>query len=190
MEEKRDYYLSQIIGQTEEMDCLVAEMIEVSKLDSEELILKKELVSFTKLIQEQADRFEPMIQEKNLLVRYQKKADFQVEGDREYLARAIWNLLSNAVDYNIPGGSILIEIDEEMCSIENTGHPLEDEHLTHAFELFYTSDKSRSGKEKHMGMGLFLVKKILRLHKLELTLENVGEGIRAVIRKQGAITHT
>ena len=46
LEEKRDYYLSQIIRQTEEMDRLVVEMIELSKLDSEEFALKKEEVSF------------------------------------------------------------------------------------------------------------------------------------------------
>ncbi len=185
MEEKRDYYISQIIGQTEEMDHLVAEMIEVSKLESEEMVLKKETVSFSKLIHQQADRFEPMIREKNLLLRYEEKSDFQVEGDVEYLARAIWNLLSNAVDYNVPDGNIFMKIDCNLCTIENSGVPMNEEQLAHAFDLFYTSSKSRSGKEKHMGMGLFLAKKILELHGLSLALENTGNGIRAVIRRKG-----
>lgn len=183
MEEKRDYYISQIIGQTEEMDHLVAEMIEVSKLDSEEMILKKETVSFSKLIHQQADRFEPMIREKNILLRYEEKADFQAEGDKEYLARAIWNLLSNAVDYNVPDGSISIKINSDICIIENSGFPMDEEQLAHAFDLFYMGNKSRGGKEKHMGMGLFLAKKILELHGLRLTLENTDNGIRVAIRK-------
>ncbi len=181
MEEKRDYYISQIIGQTEEMDHLVAEMIEISKLDSDEIPLKKEMVSFSRLFHQQADRFEPMLREKNILVRYEEKADFQIEGDREYLARAMWNLLSNAVDYNVPGGTILITVEQEMCAIENSGSPLDEEQLAHAFDLFYTSHKSRGGKEKHMGMGLFLTKKILALHNLSLVLENTADGVRAAI---------
>lgn len=183
MEEKRDYYISQIIGQTEEMDHLVAEMIEISKLDSDEIPLKKETVSFSRLIHQQADRFEPVLHEKNILVRYEEKADFQIEGDREYLARAMWNLLSNAVDYNVPGGTILITIEQEICAIENSGSPMDEEQLAHAFDLFYTGNKSRGGKDKHMGMGLFLTRKILELHNLSLVLENTADGVRAAIRR-------
>ena len=58
MEEKRDYYLAQIIRQTEEIDRMAAEMIELSKLDSEELILGNEPVSFSDLIREQMARLE------------------------------------------------------------------------------------------------------------------------------------
>lgn len=183
MEEKRDYYISQIIGQTEEMDHLVAEMIEISKLDSDEIPLKKETVSFSRLIHQQADRFEPMLREKNILIRYEEKADFLMEGDLEYLARAIWNLLSNAVDYNVPDGTILITIEQEMCAIENSGFPMDEEQLAHAFDLFYTGNKSRGGKEKHLGMGLFLTRKILELHNLSLVLENTEDGVRAAIRR-------
>ncbi len=184
MEEKRDYYLSQIIGQTEEMDGLVTEMIGLSKLESEKLELRKETVSFAKLIREQMERFSPMLREKNLQVRYEEKADFLVEGDREYLARAVWSLLSNAVDYNIPGGSILVRTEGERCIIENTGFPMGEEQLVHAFDLFYTEDQSRSGKDRHMGMGLFLAKKILELHGMGIALENTGDGVRAVISRR------
>lgn len=184
MEEKRDYYLTQIIGQTEEMDGLVTEMIGISKLESEKLELRKETVSFAKLIREQMERFSPMLREKNLQVRYEEKADFLVEGDREYLARAVWNLLSNAVDYNIPDGSILVRTEGERCIIENTGFPMGEDQLVHAFDLFYTEDQSRSKKERHMGMGLFLAKKILELHGMGIGLENTGDGVRVVISKK------
>lgn len=184
MEEKRDYYISQIIGQTEEMDHLVAEMIEISKLDSDETLLKKEAVSFSALLHEQADRFEPIVREKNILIRYEEKADFQLEGDKDYLARAIWNVLSNAIDYNVPEGTVSITIDRDLCAIENSGAHLEEEQLAHAFDLFYTGNKSRGGKDRHMGMGLFLAKKILELHGLAILLENTKDGVRVSIRKK------
>lgn len=181
MEEKRDYYLSQIIGQTEEMDDLVTEMIEIAKLDSEELTLKKEPVSFMELIQEQMERFHPVIAEKNLEVKYLKEADFQIDGDREYLARAVWNLLSNAVDHNVPDGWIRVNVSQGQCMIENSGEPMEEEQLLHAFDLFYTRDRSRNMQEKHLGLGLFLAKKILALHGLKLTIENTDCGVRVVM---------
>lgn len=95
----------------------------------------------------------------------------------------MWNLLSNAVDYNIPGGSILIRTEGECCVIENTGFPMGEDQLLHAFDLFYTKDQSRSGKDRHMGMGLFLAKKILDLHGIKLTLENTSDGVRAVVSR-------
>lgn len=183
MEEKREYYLTQIIGQTEEMDHLVEDMMDISKLDSEELALKKETVSFGALVREEMERLEPMIDEKNIQVQHQEREDFLVEGDREYLAKAVWNLLSNAVEYNVPDGRILIRTEAECCVIENTGTPMEANELLHAFDLFYTKDKSRGKKEKHMGLGLFLVKKIAELHGLEVTLENMEDGLRAVVKK-------
>lgn len=183
MEEKRDYYLSQIIGQTEEMDHLVAEMIEIAKLDSEELALKKEKVSFAELIREQMERFAPLIEEKNLQVQYRVEADLQIDGDREYLAKAVWNLLSNAVEYNVPDGRIDVVVKERWCSIENTGAHLSEDQIMHAFDLFYTGDKSRGKRERHMGLGLFLAKKIFGLHGVELMIENADEGARVVMRR-------
>lgn len=186
-EEKRDYYLSQIIGQTEEMDRLVGEMIEVSKLDSEKLVLAKEEVSFLALFREQIERFLPMIEEKKIQVEFSvRKEDFLVQGDRDYLAKAVWNLLANAVDYNQEGGKIFIQVDKEQCIIENSGEAMGEEALLHAFDLFYTSDKSRTGKDGHMGMGLYLAKKILELHHLKLVLSNVEGGVRVVICKINA----
>lgn len=181
MEEKRDYYLSQIIGQTEEMDQLVVKMIEISKLDSDELVLKKEKVSISELIREQTARFEPVIGKKRLHVQYQEEEDFLIEADREYFSRAVWNLLSNAVEHTPEDECILIKIQDGRCIIENTGVFMEEEELKHAFELFYTGDKSTGKKENHMGLGLFLAEKILRLHGLNLLLENSEKGVRAVI---------
>lgn len=182
MEEKREYYLMQIVGQTEEMDRLAGEMIFISRMDSEKLVLQRENLSIGDLIEEQLTRLKPLIEEKQLQVEIQKEQDFQVEGDRDYMSRAVWNLLANATDYNIPEGKILITLNEKACTIENTGTPLSEEQLNHGFDLFYSQDKSRSAKEgKHMGLGLYLAKKILEKHALEITLENTKRGVQVVI---------
>lgn len=82
----------------------------------------------------------------------------------------------------MPDGRILIRTDVKCCSIENTGKPIEEEQLLHAFDLFYTGNKSRGREGGHMGLGLFLAKKILNLHQLSLAIENTDEGIRTVIK--------
>lgn len=181
-EEKRDYYLTQMIRQTEEMDQLVLRMIEVSKLDSEALTLTREFVSVPELVRQQLARLEPMIQEKQLQVQFLVDKDFQVQGDREYLGKAMWNLLSNAVDHNLSGGQIRIYFTSDSCIIENTCMPLEEDQILHAFDMLYTGDKSRNGEVRHLGMGLYLAKKILTLHGIGLILENCKDGVRVVVK--------
>ena len=84
---KRDHYLDQIILKTEEMDGLAAEMIYVSRLDSEKLVLKKEPVCLNDLIQTQLEKLDDVISGKKLLVWYQAEEEFHVTGDRKYLDR-------------------------------------------------------------------------------------------------------
>lgn len=67
--------------------------------------------------------------------------------------------------------------------IENTGKFLTEEELLHAFDLFYMGDKSRGKRQGHLGMGLFLTKKILGLHGLEILLGNGKEGVRATVKQ-------
>lgn len=184
MEEKRDYYTRQIIGQTEEMDGLVAKMIEVSRLDSDNLVLQKDQVSMNALLKEQIERLSVGIGEKNLTVQYEEKAECIVKGDREYLEKAVWNLLSNAVVYNVPDGTLRIITEADQCRIENTASPMTEEQLTHAFDLFYSSDRSRSFGEKHMGLGLFLTRRILELHKISISIGNTADGVFVVLKKK------
>lgn len=182
MEEKRDYYLDHIIGQTEEMDRLVAQMIEVSKLDSEKLILQQDQVSLMELCKGQMKRLEPVVQEKKLHVEYREEDVCLVTGDSAYLEKAVWNLLDNAVAYNLPDGWIHITCQKDQCIIENAGFPMDEEQLAHAFDLMYSSDKSRGGRGHHLGMGLYLAKKILDRHGIDLKLENGKDGVRVILK--------
>lgn len=182
MEEKRDYYLTQIIGQTEEIDRLVSELLAMSRIDSGHLVLQKEPnLSMSELIREQLERTAPLIGEKRLQVQLDCEEDFRIDGDRAYLSKAIWNLLSNAAVYNLPDGEIRIRIQTGRCTIENTGIPLKEEQLAHVFDLFYSGDKSYTSGDRNMGLGLFLSRKILSLHHLELMMENTEDGVRVVI---------
>lgn len=175
--EKREHYLDQIILKTEEMDALAAEMIYVSRLDSEKLVLKKEPVSLNEIMETQLRKLDDGIQNKKLLVVYQPEDIFRITGDRQYLEKAVWNLLANAVAYNTEEGTIRISINKEQCSIENTGEHIAENDLPHVFEMFYGGQNNPVDDEKHLGLGLYLSKKICSLHHLELTIRNTEMGV-------------
>lgn len=181
--EKESYYLRQIDKQTETMKELAKEMLYVSDLDSAQISFAKNPVSLSKVIEEQYEKLMPLADEKNLEIRYEETAEFMVNGDKSYLEKAIWNLLSNAIVYNHLDGFIIVQITPDSCSIENTGKQIKEEDLPHVFDMFYTGDKSRNSSEKHLGLGLYLAKRILTLHHLGVTINNTDTGVKVTIRK-------
>lgn len=190
--EKTDYYIGNIIGQTEEIDRLVAEMIYTSKLDSEAFVLKREPLCWRDLVEQQIEKFAPLIEKKKIYIRYAgetasaeqakdgqgcKSREYDLEGDRGCLEKAVWNLLSNAVHWCRPEGTITITLEKGFCSIENTGPQIGEEHLPHIFEMFY------HGEDGNLGMGLYLTRRIAELHGLKLRVENTAGGVKSVIEK-------
>lgn len=182
-EEKREYYLEQIVGQTERMDEMVKEMIYISKLDSDKFVLDKEEVSFKELIEEALESLRIYIEEKQLQISYKGLSDKVVEGDPLYLKKAIWNIMSNAVEYNHTGGQVTIIFEEASLKVQNTGNHIPEEDLPHVFEMFYTGNKSRTSDEKHLGLGLYLAKKIFDLHGIHISINNIEDGVEVVIQK-------
>ena len=182
-EEKREYYLNQIVGQTERMDEMVKEMIYISKLDSDKFVLDKKEVSFKELIEEALGSLRIYIEEKQLQISYKGLSDKVVEGDPQYLKKAVCNIMSNAVEYNHAGGQVTIIFEEASVKVQNTGNHIPEENLPYVFDMFYTGNKSRTSGEKHLGLGLYLSKKILDLHGLQLTIRNIEDGVEVVIQK-------
>lgn len=180
-EEKRKYYLDQIIGQTEQMDGMVKEMVFLSRLDSGEYRPVKEPVSVRELIGELQSAYDTQIEEKRIEVRISCGEDFVISGDRRFLEKAFGNLIANAVDHNRYEGKISIDIEKNRCVIENTGEKISPEDLPRVCELFYTGDKSRGGQEKHLGVGLYLADRIFRAHRMKLKIANTEVGVQVTV---------
>ena len=182
---KREYYLDQIIRQTEEIDDLVKEMITTSKAaDWKQVKIGDVLISVRSVIEDEMDRLEVQTEEKRLNVTLRCEDDWMLPADRKLLEQAFFAILSNAVSYNREEGRIRIVLKKGICTIENTGDNIPPEHLPHVCEMFYTVNQSRGGREKHLGMGLYLARQIFALHGAELKVENTEEGVRVTVEKK------
>lgn len=185
---KREYYLRQIIGQTEEMDGAVKEMIQVSRLDSEDLALSRERIDLSELLEEEMERIAVRTEERRIEVRLRHTGAVIVEGDRALLEKAFRCLLDNAVSYNRYEGIITIYVDEERCMIANTGDPIPEEDLSRVCEMLWTGSRegrTRASEEKHLGMGLYLADRIFRLHGMKMTVENTHDGVQVSVDWSG-----
>ena len=90
------------------------------------------------------------------------------EGNSEQLGQVITNLVSNAIYYNRPAGSVQVKVASEsgiaILVVRDTGQGIAAEDLPHIFERFYRADKARSSAAGRTGLGLAITEAIVEAH--------------------------
>jgi signal transduction histidine kinase len=89
-------------------------------------------------------------------------------GDSDRLAQVITNLLTNAIDYNKPGGEVRLSLQSQnnaaVLTVADTGPGIPAADLPHVFKRFFRGDPARSGASRHSGLGLAIAKAIVEAH--------------------------
>ena len=102
--------------------------------------------------------------------------EIQVEGVRRLLYETVYNLCDNAIQYNVPGGSVRVTVSDAgenaVISVADTGIGIAPEHQSRVFERFYRVDKSHSKASGGTGLGLSIVKHAVAYHHGTLDLES------------------
>lgn len=162
-----------IIEETEKLNDLVKEMLEVSKLESPNFKLNKEPFDLYSLILKSQDKLKSMIEDKKLKVVVNYEDEAIVFGDEKRINQVVTNLFTNAIKYTSQGSNIdiginyLNETDEYLFKIRNFGVTLTEEEQEKIWDSFYRAEKSRNKRFGGTGLGLSIVKRILELHGSE-----------------------
>ncbi len=160
---------------------LIQDIIRLSQLD-EGVELPKEKVDMLELAEDVKAILETSAAEKQVTVHIAGKG-FCVEGVRRMLHEVVYNLCDNAIQYNVPGGSVTIHADDNRLIVSDTGIGISAEHKDRIFERFYRVDKSHSKASGGTGLGLSIVKHAVAYHKAEITLESTpGKGTAITIQ--------
>lgn len=175
LEFKKDYYLDMISQKTEEMDTMIRQMMTLSQINSLHFMLRPQRTNLAKMLSDSLERIAPLLLEKQIDLQLNIEI-VEKEVNQNYFDQMVSNLLSNAVSYVTPGGYIRIVLNEEELSIENAGQPITEDWKKDMFELFSSGKKLSGGREKHLGYGLYLVKKVAGLHGMRCEVENTSAG--------------
>ena len=160
--------LLQSIGEsTERLSNLVKDLLTFT---NEQGIGKKEPVELRPLLEETVFELEEYAATKQIEITISGQGT--VLGDDSLLQRAFFNLLSNAIRYNVDCGSIFIEITDAQVTIADTGIGIPDEAKSHIFDTFFSVDKSRSRELGGSGLGLAIVKSIIEKHNGYIYVKN------------------
>ncbi|HDR7662271.1 sensor histidine kinase [Bacillus wiedmannii] len=175
------YYTDVILEETENMNRLIVEMLELAKLESGTYKLDRTTFSIGELIQQVYTKLLFSMEEKHLQVNVDVDSSIFVKANRSRIEQVVVNLLSNAIRYTPDGEKIhvsVIELEDIVkVEIENTGNPIPEESLEKIWDRFYRLDASRSRHTGGTGLGLSIVKNILDLHHAEYGVYNTTNSV-------------
>lgn len=178
---KRDRYIEVILDETEKMEELVKDMLELTKLESKSIKLRKSVFSISELTEDVVDKLSHHLNEKNLNVVTVTANEQPVTADAGMIEQVLFNVMMNAIRHAVSGSEITVRIfnheEKVRVAIENEGEPIPDEHLAHIWERFYRVERSRNRKTGGTGLGLAIVKLILELHESPYGVANTERGV-------------
>jgi signal transduction histidine kinase len=175
--EKEKYYLGIVSQEVKRLSRLVRTMLDLSRIDSGALKLRPARFDLTNTILVSLLSFEKKIEDKQIEVQGLENAkSIFIEGDPDMLHQVVYNLIDNAVKFTNEGGYLKIDIFQRdgrtTVSVENSGPGIAQDELPMVFERFYKTDKSRSRDKNGMGLGLYIVRTIVRLHGGDIKAES------------------
>lgn len=183
-EESRKFYAEVILDETNKMDKLVKQLLELMKLEYGKREFDNEKFNINELINEVLRKCSVMINEKNIKVYFENKEPIYVYADEFYMDQIITNYLTNAIKHaEEVEKEIKIEIKVEKVSnkirvsVFNTGENIPEEDLQRIWGRFYKLDSSRNRQDGGSGIGLALVKAIMNNYQNEYGVKNKKNGV-------------
>jgi two-component system phosphate regulon sensor histidine kinase PhoR len=177
-------FLSRIDTEIDRLTQMVAELTELSRIETGKVELKLEKISLNELIDEVIAQLSPQAERQKLTIVKEYTDNLPgINADRARIYQVITNLVHNAIKFTPSGGKIRITtkfIDDSLSvEISDSGIGIAQEDLSRIFERFYKADKARSGEGS--GMGLAIAKHIIESH---------GGGINARSEREVGSTFT
>lgn len=183
-EESRKFYAEVILDETNKMDKLVKQLLELMKLEYGKREFDNEKFNINELINEVLRKCSVMINEKNIKVYFENKEPIYVYADEFYMDQIITNYLTNAIKHaEEVEKETKIEIKVEKVSnkirvsVFNTGENIPEEDLQRIWGRFYKLDSSRNRQDGGSGIGLALVKAIMNNYQNEYGVKNKKNGV-------------
>jgi len=166
-EAARDF-LTRIDSEVARLTQLVAELTELSRIETGKAELKKERLDLNQLVDDVIAQLNPQVERQKLSISREFSTDLpSVPADKDRIRQVITNLVHNAVKFTPPGGMIKITTKNiegaVVVDIDDTGIGISKEDLPHVFERFYKGDRARSGEGT--GMGLAIAKHVIEAHR-------------------------
>lgn len=180
-EEKRDFYCDVIMEETEKMDVLVKDLLDLSQIESGMFPVNKTEFNVSMFIKDIISKYEPVLKEKNIDVDVEMEEELIADADPVRIEQVIINFMNNAMDH--VDGKKVIKLtvkstgNKIRVSIYNSGQPIPEESLDKVWSSFYKVDKARTRDFGGTGLGLSIVRAIQEAHANSYGVANLNDGV-------------
>ncbi len=149
---------------------LVNQLLDFQKADLKKMTLRIERINLSTFIEDRVQAFLPFAEEKNIDLTTTLGLDEVFAClDKDKMDKIMYNLLSNALKYNIKGGRVDVSLKETgkhcIISVSDTGEGIPHNHQSHIFKRYYRADNAINSREVGSGVGLMLTKQLVELQK-------------------------
>lgn len=186
MEQDMGYFADKIYSEAQRMIRLVQDIIVLSRLDEGQENTTRSPVNLYSVAEAAVNSLEHMAKENQVAVELIGQ-QVVMEGIPQLINSMVYNICENAIKYNRPGGSVVIQVAEfsghPRIFVRDTGIGIPKKDRARIFERFYRVDKSHSKEVGGTGLGLSIVKHAAKLHNAKLEIDSVvGEGTLMVVK--------
>lgn len=178
------HFLNVTQTETERMIRLVNDLLQLSKMDSQEYELNKEFVEFNKFFGRIIERFEMSKSQNVHFIKLLPETSYFVDIDTDKLTQVIDNIISNAIKYSPDGGNIRFgfTVNNNMLKvmISDDGMGIPKENVGRIFDRFYRVDRARARSMGGTGLGLAIAREMIEAHGGKIWAES-EEGVGTTI---------
>lgn len=184
--ELRAHYTGIALDKALRLEDLINEFFDITRFNLTTLTLETERIYFSRMLEQIACEFEPILAEKGLQWENSIESDVMLSCDPNKMERVLDNLIRNAIHYSYPNTHICLQMrrmsDGVEIVVQNHGKNIPPEKLSRIFEQFYRVDASRSSQTGGAGLGLAIAKQIVEQHGGRIQAQCQDERIRFLVR--------
>lgn len=164
----RQEKIAQMKEQVGLLDKYIQDMLTIARIEHLPMITQAP-INLHALIESALNLLRPRAENKGVYCKCNLQAENSfIIGDHEQIARALLNLLENAINYTPPAGQVMVETRQEdafvVVTISDTGIGISPDDLPHIFERFYRAEQARQTLANGTGLGLAIVQKVIAIH--------------------------
>ena len=176
-QERQKDYLNIVKEEVKRLQRLVNDMLDIARMEAGETKVNLAAFDICETMRLSVIHLQQMFEDKNINFRASfDKESMHVTGDRDAIQRVIINLLHNAAKFTPENGEISVTVRDikgkAEITISDSGEGISKEDLPYIFDRFHKADKSRSREKTSVGLGLYIVKNILKAHQEEIQVES------------------
>lgn len=183
-EESRKFYAEVILDESNKMDALVKQLLELMKLEYGKREFNNAEFDIVELINEVIRKCKVMLEERNIKIKFDARNPIIVYADDFYIEQVVTNYFTNAIKHAIEineNKEIEIKVERDgnkvRISVFNTGENIPEENIQKIWGRFYKEDTSRNRSNGGTGIGLALVKAIMNNYQNEYGVINKENGV-------------